>query len=278
MQPSNQFLKKKQKVKENKKKMNNWSTDMEEFLENIRINSILFSNHHKSKYFFYKSYLKYFRIPTIFLSGINSVISVGLSAYWKQEYVSNLTCLLSLLCGIITSLELYLSVQTSMENELLISKEFYLLSVTIEKLLKLDRVNRSVSGKAFLDEQFSIYCKLIEQSNLMYENISDQLTLLPLQIKEHRTPIQTTSYPPLPPPPPPPASPCSSLKSDTFKLPSIKSIAENISKKFTIIKQDKAKEASDSENFYEIEMQEEKEEKEEEEEEKKEKEDFSNRR
>ena len=160
-----------------------WSDDIETVLENIRINCVLFSNHHKAKYFFYKSYLKYFRIPTIMLSGINSVISVGLSVYLKQQYVSNLTCLISLICGIITSLELYLSVQTSIENELLISKDFYLLSVTIQKTIRLERRNRGVSGKSFLDDQFSTYCKLIEQSNLMCENISDQLTLLPVNIK-----------------------------------------------------------------------------------------------
>jgi hypothetical protein len=125
------------------------------------------------------------------LSGINSVISVGLSVYLKQQYVSNLTCLISLICGIITSLELYLSVQTSMENELLISKDFYLLSVTIQKTIRLDRVNRGASGKSFLDDQFSTYCKLIEQSNLMCENISDQLTLLPINIRKVELELNT---------------------------------------------------------------------------------------
>jgi hypothetical protein len=78
-----------------------------------------------------------------------------------------------------------------MENELLISKDFYLLSVTIQKTIRLDRVNRGASGKSFLDDQFSTYCKLIEQSNLMCENISDQLTLLPINIRKVELELNT---------------------------------------------------------------------------------------
>jgi hypothetical protein len=79
-----------------------------------------------------------------------------------------------------------------MENELLISKDFYLLSVTIQKTIRLERRNRGVSGKSFLDDQFSTYCKLIEQSNLMCENISDQLTLLPVNIKKVEVEMTST--------------------------------------------------------------------------------------
>jgi hypothetical protein len=78
-----------------------------------------------------------------------------------------------------------------MENELLISKDFYLLSVTIQKTIRLERRNRGVSGKSFLDDQFSTYCKLIEQSNLMCENISDQLTLLPVNIRKVELELNT---------------------------------------------------------------------------------------
>ena len=53
-----------------------WSNDMELVLDNIRKNSLLLSEHHKQAYLYYRSYLKYFRIPTIILSALNSVISI----------------------------------------------------------------------------------------------------------------------------------------------------------------------------------------------------------
>ena len=91
-----------------------WSNDMESILDDIRKNSTLLSEHHKSAYLYYKSYLKYFRIPTIVLSTFNSVISIGLSAYVAQSYVSEITCAVSLICTIITSIELYLNIQKYM--------------------------------------------------------------------------------------------------------------------------------------------------------------------
>jgi len=158
-----------------------WSDDIEGVLDNIRANCILLSEHHKQSYLYFKSYLKYFRVPTIIFSGINSVISIGLSTYVEQTLVSEITCVVSLICGIITSMELYLNIQHSMENELIASKEFYLLSTDIYKTICLDRKNRKFTGKSFLDDKYSTYCNLIENSNLINNEVMDSLT--PIKVK-----------------------------------------------------------------------------------------------
>ena len=160
-----------------------WSNDMELVLDNIRKNSLLLSEHHKQAYLYYRSYLKYFRIPTIILSALNSVISIGLSAYVPQNFVSEITCVVSLVCGIITSIELYLNIQKYMESELMMSKDFYILSTDIFKALALDRANRGMDGKTFLDNNYSTYCKLIENSNVSTSEMADNLTPIKLTIK-----------------------------------------------------------------------------------------------
>jgi hypothetical protein len=160
-----------------------WSNDMESVLDNIRKNSLLLSEHHKKAYLYYRSYLKYFRIPTIILSALNSVISIGLSAYVPQNFVSEITCVVSLVCGIITSIELYLNIQKYMESELMMSKDFYILSTDIFKALALDRANRGMDGKTFLDNNYSTYCKLIENSNVSTSEMADNLTPIKLTIK-----------------------------------------------------------------------------------------------
>ena len=160
-----------------------WSNDMELVLDNIRKNSLLLSEHHKKAYLYYRSYLKYFRIPTIILSALNSVISIGLSAYVPQNFVSEITCVVSLVCGIITSIELYLNIQKYMESELMMSKDFYILSTDIFKALALDRANRGMDGKTFLDNNYSTYCKLIENSNVSTSEMADNLTPIKLTIK-----------------------------------------------------------------------------------------------
>ena len=158
-----------------KNNINTWSSDIDVILNNLRCNCMMFHEHHKKQYYDLKAYLKYFRIPTIILSGCNSVFSIGGSSYISQSYVSVITCLISLTCGIIVSIELYLSIQNSMENELDASKEFYLLSIDIYKMISLNVCNRNINGRQYLDEKYSIYCKLIENRNLVYKKIKDKL-------------------------------------------------------------------------------------------------------
>ena len=65
-----------------------------------------------------------------------------------------------------------------MEVELLAQREFYILSISIYKILQLDKENRNIDMKLFLEETFSQYQKLIENSNVVEKKIKDKLTLL----------------------------------------------------------------------------------------------------
>ena len=157
-----------------------WSDDIENVLGKIIENCIMMSNYHKTRYYYFKSLLKYFRIPTIILSAANSVFSVGLQPYMQQETISLITCMIALFVGIINSIELFLAIQSTMEQELTTSKDFYILSIDIYKILLLNRNHRSIDGKTFLDDKYSIYCKLFEGSQLVNKEINDRLVpLLP---------------------------------------------------------------------------------------------------
>ena len=158
---------------------NDWCSDIENFLENIRINSVIFSNEHKRRYFTLNEKLKYYRLPVIVLSGINSIISVGLQPYIDQGSISMITCLLALSCSIIGSIELYLSIQKGMEAELISQRDFYLLSVDIFKTLSLVKEHRPVPAKEYLDKCYNTYCKLIESSNAIASKLEDKLCPLP---------------------------------------------------------------------------------------------------
>jgi len=148
-----------------------WSIDIEEILDKIRLNSTTMCEFHKDNYYNAKGRLKFFKLPTIILSGITSVFSVGLQPYIEQGTISVITCLIGLTIGIINSIELFLAIQSTMESELKISKDFYLLSVDIFKVLTLDRNNRSDKGKIYLEEKYNMYCKLVENSVLVNKNI-----------------------------------------------------------------------------------------------------------
>lgn len=156
-----------------------WTSDIEQLLEKIRINSVILSKEHKKRFFYLNNLLRYFRVPIIVISGVSSIVSVGFQPYINQKIISMLTCLLSLLCSIIGSIELYLAIQKQMENELLSSKDYYILSIDIFKMLNLNIENRTPEGKAYLEEKYSEYCEFMKKSNTIEKRILDQLTTLP---------------------------------------------------------------------------------------------------
>ena len=163
-----------------------WTEDIETILSNLRANCVSLSTYHKLCYIELKSQLKWFRIPTIILSGITSVISVGLQPYCEQQFISVITCLLSLTCGIITSLELYLSIQTGLENELVSSREYHILGLDIYKVLSLRKEHRPINGSLFLNEVFSTYEKLVESGSLIeQDDIQDRMVTPDKQPSPH---------------------------------------------------------------------------------------------
>lgn len=158
--------------------MNDWSDDIECVLEAIRTNCVFLTAEHKKQYFSYKNVLQYFRLPIIVISGINSIVSVGFQEYMAQSAISMTTCVLALVCSIIASIEMYLAIQKSMEQSLIASKEFYLLSVDIQKTLLLVRDHRPIPAKDYLEKCYNMYVKLFENSNALDKTLSDKLTTI----------------------------------------------------------------------------------------------------
>ena len=145
-----------------------WTDGIESALNDIRDKSVANSEQHKTNYCSLKGYLKYFRIPTIVLSGLNSVFSVGLQPYVDQSIISVLSCSISLMCGIIGSVELFLGIQDMLEKELVSSKDFYILSCDIFKTLSIERSYRPLNGVTYLESVNTKYCNLIEQSRRVH--------------------------------------------------------------------------------------------------------------
>lgn len=155
-----------------------WTLDIESVLQCIRTNSVQMSSSHKQKYFFYKKIIKWFKIPTIVLSSIGSVASVGLTEYIDQAHISAITCGLALFVSVLNSVEMFLKINEMMEQELEHSKLYYNLSVNIQKTLLLDPENRSDKGPIYLEKTYSQYIKLMECSNLL-SNVQDKFMELP---------------------------------------------------------------------------------------------------
>ena len=153
--------------------INSWSscTDIECLLENIRINSINLSNYHRNRYYHWKGFGKYFRIPIIVLSSITSASSVGLQPFMSQGTISGMTCLLGFVIAVISSTEMYLKITDQQEKELSLSKDYYSLGIDIFKILNTDTKNRSEDPRAYLDKRYAEYKALTESSSLLKHDL-----------------------------------------------------------------------------------------------------------
>ena len=111
-----------------------WTQDIDNVLNNIRVNALLLATKHKTRYFELKDSLKWYRLPVIVLNGANSIISVGLQSYTTQSVISITTSLIALICGIIGSIELYLGIQKRLENDLIAQRDSIFSRLTFSKL------------------------------------------------------------------------------------------------------------------------------------------------
>jgi len=156
-----------------------WSEDVENLCKDIENNASKLSSIHKHNYLYLHQQQKYFKIPIIILSSCNSIFAVGLNSYLTQDLVSSINCILSLICSIITSIELYINLQKRIENELMSYRAYYLLGIKINNCLKLDREHRTeANGVQFLVEVENEYKTLFNDSLVNNREIEDKLLII----------------------------------------------------------------------------------------------------
>lgn len=162
----------------------NWSNDIEHQLKNIETNCSKNADISKREYLLLTDQIKYFRIPVIFLSSINAIASVSLHSYMTQDAVSIITCLISFSVSLISSIELYLGLQKKIEISLSSYRDYYLLSVKINNVLRLDRDHRCENdARNFLTECLTQYEQLFGKSNITPDCFDDKLVNISCKMK-----------------------------------------------------------------------------------------------
>jgi hypothetical protein len=155
-----------------------WTEDIETILKNVLENCSLISEHHKKEYNDLQERLKYFKVPVIVISAMNSVFSFALLAWLSQTTTTSINCFLSLICSIISSIELYLNIAKRSDIELTSYKNYYILSIKINAVLKLNKENRTQEPKLFLSEILNEYNSLFNESNVNGLGTMDKLLVL----------------------------------------------------------------------------------------------------
>ena len=158
---------------------NNWSCSIDSLLDKIRLNCIQLTNRHIKNHLYYKGASAYFEIPTIMLSVFSGSFSVGSDPFISQEIISVITCSVSMVITILTSIKLYMKIteNSSQEQELAIS--FKSLALDIFKTLSLPNEDRGTDGLVYLNKIYNKYVNLVENSSILNQmNKKDNLLVI----------------------------------------------------------------------------------------------------
>ena len=156
-----------------------WTEEIDYLLFQLFMHCKLLAAQHHTRYTFFRNRLKRYRIPIIIFSAFNAYIAVGFQPYMAQTTISTINSVISLFCGILTSIELFLNVQKKMEKELVSYNNFYRLSVDIMKMLWINKTDRKEDGGKFLEKKYNEYLNCIESGNAgrpsQYKNIFEKI-------------------------------------------------------------------------------------------------------
>ena len=124
----------------------NWSQHVDSLLDKIRLNAVYLTNRHINNHLYYKNCSKYFEIPTIVLSVFSGSFSVGSDGFLNQELISIVSCSISMLITILTSIKLYMKIQENSTQEQELAVSFKTLALDIFKILSLPEEDRGIDG------------------------------------------------------------------------------------------------------------------------------------
>jgi len=108
-------------------------------------------------------------------------MAVGTQGFIQQSTISLVNAIVSLFCGIITSIELLINLQKRMENELDSYNNYYRLSIEIYRFLRIMPEDRGKTTETeFLEEVYENYERFITAGNAI--NMYDQFFLDELEL------------------------------------------------------------------------------------------------
>jgi len=157
----------------------NWSQSVDSLLDKIRLNAVYLTNRHINNHLYYKNCSKYFEIPTIVLSVFSGSFSVGSDGFLNQELISIVSCSISMLITILTSIKLYMKIQENSTQEQELAVSFKTLALDIFKTLSLPEEDRGIDGLIYLNKIYGKYVNLVENSQILNKfNKKDQLLVI----------------------------------------------------------------------------------------------------
>jgi len=93
--------------------------------------------------------------------------SVGSDDFLSQEYISVITCSISMIITILTSVKLYMKITENSSQEQEFAVSFKTLALNIFKTLYLPNEDRGIDGLVYLNTIYNKYVNLVENSSIL---------------------------------------------------------------------------------------------------------------
>jgi hypothetical protein len=154
-----------------------WNSQQEDYLKKLHFQSIENYKFWNIKNLKYQRISKYFNIPILVISAMNSLFAMILQDYIGQELTSITNARLSVLTAILGSVQLFLKINEKVSNSLIVSMKFHKLSIKISKELSIHRDDRATNGNTFLQDVFNEYNDILEKSGCVDKVLRDYLQL-----------------------------------------------------------------------------------------------------
>ena len=123
------------------------------------------SEKHRARSVELNSMSKYFDLPVIVCSVFSSsFISLGTVPQRQSQLIQ---VSISMFIAVLTSIKLWLGLTRQITEEISLSKEFYILSIEIFKVLNLVEADRNCDAVQFMNQCYAQYKALIESSTLL---------------------------------------------------------------------------------------------------------------
>ena len=142
-----------------------WNPSLVAILEKIRLNSVSMSDRHRARSVELNQMTKFFDLPVIVCSVFSSSFqSLGTVPAQQSQLIQ---VSISMFIAVLTSIKLWLGLTRQITEEISLSKEFYLLSIEIFKVLNLVEADRNCDALQFLNACYAQYRSLVESSTLL---------------------------------------------------------------------------------------------------------------
>ena len=140
-----------------------WTPQQEEFLRRLHMESHTLAEYNRKQFQIYSRIHQRFTVPILVLSGINSLFAVTTQPFLEQNLISITNACISLFCGILGSIQMFMKVDTKIHQYVICAHEFKKLSYRISRELSVERDVRSNNGKEEVNNAFNEFNSILDK-------------------------------------------------------------------------------------------------------------------